>query len=432
MITAITNGRVFDGEQVREETTVVLEGTRIISVGGEPPAGAEVVDARGGTLLPGLFDAHVHTSDEALALALRFGITTELEMQGMNTKAGRAHITENDSLADVRSAGFGITPPGGHPSELMPKDFSFTGHGGETGGGPGEEKGPGGGPGEEPDRSRPREMPLMPFSTTPEEAVAFVPRLVAAGSDYIKFMVDDGTVEGHPGLPMLDQATLTAGVAEAHRNGVLTIAHTLTVDATRMAIEAGIDGFAHLFMDQPHTDEIIGLIAASGAFVIPCVVLNASMMGITGSSLAEDPRVGSRLDGPWTNTLTSSYNRYPQGRLDDVLASVKALHDAGVDLMAGTDAAPLPLPFLGGVVHGASVHQELQYLVRAGLTPVQALRAATLTPARRFGLEDRGRIAEGLRADLLLVDGDPTTTIGDTLNLRDVWRRGFRTTLADS
>ncbi|MFJ7998386.1 amidohydrolase family protein [Streptomyces sp. NPDC096310] len=417
MITAIINGRVFDGEHVLRDTTVVLNGTRIAAVGGEPPAGATLVDARGGTLLPGLFDAHVHTSDEALALALRFGITTELEMQGMNTRPGRAHITENDSLADVRSAGFGITPPGGHPSELMPKDFSPGGHGG---------------PDDQDDRPGRREMPLMPFSTTPEEAVAFIPQLVAAGSDYIKFMVDDGTVEGHPGLPMLDQATLTAGVAEAHRHGMLTVAHTLTVDATRMAIEAGIDGFAHLFMDQPHTAEIIDLIAGSGAFVIPCVVLNASMTGITGSSLAEDPRVGSRLDEAWTNTLNSSYNRYPEGKLDDVLASVKALHDAGVDLMAGTDAAPLPLPFLGGMVHGASVHQELRYLVQAGLTPVQALRAATLTPARRFGLEDRGRIAEGLRADLLLVDGDPTTAIGDTLNLRDVWRRGTRTTLSAS
>lgn len=417
MITAIINGRLFDGEHVLENTTVVLNGTRIATVGGEPPAGAGIVDARGGTLLPGLFDAHVHTSEEALALALRFGITTELEMQGMNTKTSRAHITGNDSLADVRSAGFGITPPGGHPSELMPEDFNPEGHSE---------------PDDRGDRPGLHEMPLMPFSTTPEEAVAFVPQLVAAGSDYIKFMVDDGTVEGHPGLPMLDQATLTAGVAEAHRHGMLTIAHTLTVEATRMAVEAGIDGFAHLFMDQPHTDEIIDLIAASGAFVVPCVVLNASMMGITGASLTEDPRVSSRLNEEWTNTLNSSYNRYPQGELEDVLASVKALHDVGVDLMVGTDAAPLPLPFLGGVVHGASVHQELQYLVRAGLTPIQALRAATLTPARRFGLPDRGRIAEGLRADLLLVDGDPTTTISDTLNLRDVWRRGTRTTLSAS
>ena len=414
MITAITNACVFDGERVLPGTTVVLDGPRIAAVGGEPPAGAHTLDAEGSTLLPGLLDAHVHTSEEALAVALRFGVTTELEMQGMHTRNNRAHITENDSVADVRSSGFGITPPGGHPSELFPEGFR-----------PADRGGPGAH-----DGRAPRAAPLMPFSTTPAEAVGFIPRLVAAGSDYIKFMVDDGSVEGHPGLPMLDQATLNAGVAEAHRHGMLTIAHTLTVEATRMAVEAGIDGFAHLFMDRPHTDEIIDLIVTSGAFVVPCVVLNASMMGITGSALAEDPRVSSRLDEAWAETLHSSYNRYPQGKLEDVLASVKALHDAGVDLIAGTDAS-VPLPFFGGVAHGASVHQELQYLVQAGLTPIQALRAATLTPARRFGLNDRGRIAEGLRADLLLVDGDPTTTIGDTLNLRSAWRRGTHIALAD-
>lgn len=119
------------------------------------------------------------------------------------------------------------------------------------------------------------------------------------------------------------------------------------------------------------------------------------------------------------------FGHYPQGRIEDVLGTVKALSDAGVDLLAGTDVS-VPLPFLGGLAHGASLHHELQYLVRAGLTPTQALRTATATTARRFGLNDRGRIAEGLRADLLLVDGDPTTTVSDTLNTRAVWRRGTR------
>ena len=114
-----------------------------------------------------------------------------------------------------------------------------------------------------------------------------------------------------------------------------------------MAVEAGIDGFAHLFMDQPHTDEIIGLIAASGAFVAPCVVLNASMMGVTGSDLADDPRVGSRLTPAWNETLRTSYNRYPQGALEDVLASVKALHDAGVDLLAAPTPHPCRCPSWG-------------------------------------------------------------------------------------
>ncbi|MET9501944.1 amidohydrolase family protein [Streptomyces sp. NPDC006622] len=403
-VTAITGARVFDGEKTLGVTTVLVDGGRIARIGGDVPDGAEVVDGSGATLLPGLIDAHVHTGRDALALALRFGVTTELEMQGTHTRDNRAHISEDDAVADVRSSGFGITPPGGHPSELFPEGFR-----------------PGPPPGARP-AGRP---PLMPFSTTPEEAVAFIPQLIERGSDYIKFMVDDGSVEGHPGLPMLDRATLRAGVTEAKRHGMLTVAHALTVDATRMAIEAGIDGLAHLFMDQPHTDEIIDLVKDSGVFVVPCVVLNASMMGITGSDLADDPRVASRLDAEWDNALRSSFGHYPQGKIEDVLATVKSLGDAGVDLLAGTDAS-LPLPFLGGLAHGASVHHELQYLTRAGLTPVQALRAATATTARRFGLDDRGRIAEGLRADLLLVDGDPTTTISDTLNTRAVWRRGTR------
>ncbi|XVS68042.1 amidohydrolase family protein [Actinosynnema sp. CA-299493] len=401
MRTAITNARVFDGERVLDADTVVIDGGTITSVGAVAPPGSEIVDARGGTLLPGLFDAHVHTSEEALALALRFGVTTELEMQGVHTKPNRTHITSDDGLADVRSAGFGITPPGGHPSELFPEGFR-----------------PGGG-------RRPVGEIVQPFSTTPEQAAGFIPRLVETGSDYIKFMIDDGSVEGHPGLPTLDRATVTAGVAEAHRHGMLTVAHTLTVEATRMAIDAGIDGLVHLFMDQPHTDELVDLIAASGVFVVPCVVLNASMMGITGDTLADDARVSSRLDAAWNETLRSSFNRYPRGRLDDVLRSVGALHQAGVDLLVGTDAS-MPLPFLGGLAHGASVHQELQHLVQAGLSPTDALAAATSTPARRFSLDDRGRIAEGKRADLLLVDGDPTTTISDTLNTREVWRRGTR------
>jgi imidazolonepropionase-like amidohydrolase len=224
---------------------------------------------------------------------------------------------------------------------------------------------------------------------------------------------------------VLDQATVRAGVAEAKKYGALTVAHALTVEATRTAAEAGIDGVTHVFMDQPHTAEIISLIKDSGMFVIPCVTLNASMMGITGSELADDPRVAARLDAAWDRTLRSSFNRYTQGKLQDVFDTVRALDAAGVDMLAGTDVS-VPETFFGGLAHGASLHHELQYLVAAGLTPARALRAATATTARRFRLSDRGRIAEGLRADLLLVDGDPTSNIGDTLNTRAVWRRGTR------
>lgn len=413
--TAIVGARIFDGEEVIPETSVVIGGGRILSIGGDIPSDAVVVDARGGTLLPGLIDSHVHTSLEALELALTFGVTTELEMQGMFTRAKRAQVTDDDRVADVRSAGFGITPPGGHPSELM----GDGGHDGGDGDGDGDEA-PWEAEGADADQWADI---VMPFASTPEEAVAFIPRLQATGSDYIKFMIDDGSVEGAPGLPMLDDATIAAGVEEAHRRGLLTVAHTLTVDATSSAIAGGIDGLVHLFMDRPHTPQIIDAVAASGAFVVPCVVLNASMMGIPATAFAADPRVRSKLDDAWIATLEGSFDRYPQGDLDDVLASVRALHAAGVDLLVGTDVS-FPLPMLGGMAHGASVHHELQLLVRAGLTPAEALRAATATPARRFGLDDRGRIRESLRADVVLVDGDPTTRISDTLDIRQVWRRG--------
>ena len=401
--TAIVGARVFDGEKILDTDTVLIENDIITATSGPVPADARIVDGTGATLLPGLIDAHVHTSKESLALALRFGVTTHLEMQGAHTRFRRADITDDDTLADVRSAGFGLTPPGGHPAELFPEGYR-----------------PGPPPGAPAPSGPP---PASGHATTPAEAEAAVANLVADGSDYIKFMIDDGSVEGHPGIPMLDQATLDAGVAAAHERGMLTVAHALTVDTTHMALRAGIDGLAHLFMDAPHTDALIEAIARSGMFVTPCVVLNASMMGITGAELADDPRVASRLDAAWDATLRSSFDHYPQGDLSAVLASVKALHDAGVDILVGTDAS-VPLPFMGGLAQGASVHHELQYLVRAGLTPLEALTAATATPARRFGLDDRGRIAVGLRADLLLVTGDPTTTVSDTLNTVAVWRRG--------
>jgi imidazolonepropionase-like amidohydrolase len=97
---------------------------------------------------------------------------------------------------------------------------------------------------------------------------------------------------------------------------------------------------------------------------------------------------------------------------------VRPLADAGVTLLAGTDVGT------PGTAHGASLHHELKLLVDAGLRPVEALHAATAAPARHFSLTDRGHIAPGQSADLLLVDGDPTTDITATRNIVGVWRRG--------
>jgi imidazolonepropionase-like amidohydrolase len=405
--TAVVNARIFDGETVVGHRVVLIQGGTITGFAAEPPAGAQIVDGTGATLLPGLIDAHVHTSEEGLRDALLFGVTTELEMQGDFTAEGRKAIASRDDLADVRSAGFGLTAPGGHPSELIPD---------------GPPDGASGPPPEAGSGANPAESEV----TTPEAAIVAVRLRAGQGSDYIKIMIEDGHVLGAPGLPMMSEATVRAAAREARLLGKLCVAHTLTVKATEQAVAAGIDGLAHLFIDRPHTPQIIDIVARSGAFVTPCLCLNASIMGRKdGVAFAADNRVGPRLSAAWKETLESGLDTYPRGDFDAMLATVAALHAAGVDILVGTDVS-VPWPHLGGMAHGASVHHEMQLLVKAGLSPIAALKAATSVPARRFGLSDRGRITAGARADLVLVAGDPTTRIGDSLSIREVWRRGVR------
>lgn len=397
----ITGARVFDGQRDLGVTDVVVDGTTIASVGGPAPDGAAVVDGSGATLLPGLIDAHVHTNKDSLALALRFGVTTELEMQGYWTPEQRTEVNEDDTVADVRSALIALMAKGGHPSELM-HDL------GEHDPAAGEHQG--------------WEMPSV---ATPDQARAHVQAFAQAGADYIKVMIEDGAIMGHPGLPMIDPAAIKAGVEEAHTLGLKVIAHAITLDATRQALDVGVDGLTHLFIDQRADEAIVRALADADVFVAPCLVISASLMGHNGAHLADDPRVARRLTDEWAQTLRGTFNTYPQGDFQHVLDSVSALHHSGVDILAGTDSS-VPVPTHGGVAHGVSIHQELALLVQAGLTPTAALTAATATPARRYNLIDRGRIAPGLRADLLLVNGDPQATIDHTLDIKSIWRRGTR------
>jgi imidazolonepropionase-like amidohydrolase len=110
----------------------------------------------------------------------------------------------------------------------------------------------------------------------------------------------------------------------------------------------------------------------------------------------------------------------PDLKLANAVAAVSALRRGGVSILAGTDA---PAP---GLAHGLSLHHELELLVRSGLTPLEALAAATSESARAFGFHDRGRIAVGMRADLLLINGDPSVNITATRDIVGVWKLGVR------
>jgi imidazolonepropionase-like amidohydrolase len=385
---AIRDARVFDGEQVLPKATVLVRDGRIEAVGRdlEIPAGVAIIEAAGRTLLPGLIDSHVHAWGSALADALNFGVTTTLGMFG-DPAMLRELKPHRESLAPVAfadhfSSGWLATVPGGHGTQFG--------------------------------------LPV-PTLTTPAEAAPWVEARLAEGSDYIKIVYEPKGAGGlGPPFPSLDAPTLRALVAAAQARDRLAVVHISRLEPARTALEAGADGLVHVFADRPIDDAFLALATRRRAFVTPTLAVTASAAGDgDGALLADDPRVAPFLSQEQRRTLTQSYPR----RLVFLntatgLDATRRLAAAGVDILAGSDA---PNP---GTAQGVSLHHELMLLVRAGLSPVEALVAATAVPARRFGLQDRGRIAPGLRADLLLVAGDPTADIGATLDIERVWKNG--------
>jgi imidazolonepropionase-like amidohydrolase len=383
------DARVFTGDEVLEETDVLVSGGRIAAIGRDLSApAAEVIDARGRTLLPGLIDAHTHTFGDALKEALVFGVTTSLDMftdvgMARSYRAAQQAGTAADR-ADLFSAGTLVTAPGGHGTEYG--------------------------------------VPI-PTIERPDEAQAFVDARIAEGSDWIKIVYDDGSAFGI-NWPTLDEPTLRAVIVAAHNRDKLALVHVSRAADARTALEAGADGLVHLFVDRAAGSGTAQLAKERGAFIVPTLVVLRSITGTGGGApLLEDERLLPYITPASRLLLRQAFPARTGAnapRYEHAVEAVRALHAASVPVLAGTDA---PNP---GTAHGVALHRELELLVEAGLSPVEALRAATAEPARIFGLDDRGSIAEGRRADLVLVDGDPTTDITATRAIAGVWKEGVR------
>jgi len=232
-LTAIINARIFNGEKVIDEQSVIIDGENIIAIGGEVPAGATIVNAKGATLMPGLIDSHVHTSVDGLRHALKFGVTTELEIMGGYTKNGRElELKGIDDIADVRSAGMGVTAPGGHPDELIGgdgiPDFVLKQMEKMT-----EEEKAAFIAAHEDQQKHEEESPSV---TTIQGAIKHVDEQVSQGADYVKILIEEGTVMNSPGLPVLSDDIYKAAVDEAHKLDKIVIAHVLTAESSKTAI----------------------------------------------------------------------------------------------------------------------------------------------------------------------------------------------------
>ena len=388
----ISGAKVFDGERWLGARQVWVRDGLIVAVEQQLDAPAELprIDGQGRALLPGLIDAHVHSWGQAREQMLRFGVSTGLDMFSAPTtlaeqRQQRAALAATER-ADLWSAGSLITAAGGHGTQFG--------------------------------------MAIDTLERA-EDATAMVKRRVEAGSDYIKIVYDNGHAYGRNDLPSLDRPRLQAAIKAAHAVGLKAVVHVSDLAAASEAIALGADGLVHVFHDQvldrQRDGAMLERLAKDSGFVIATLsVIDGLSSSAASEAIASDPNLSPLLDGEQKQSLA---RRFPASMQDEqhlqtAMANVRALHEAGIDVLAGSDA---PNP---GTAHGASLHGELALLVAAGLSPTEALAAATSLPAKHFGLGDRGRIAAGLRADLLLVEGDPEQHIEDSRRIVRLWKNG--------
>ncbi|MFE7740686.1 amidohydrolase family protein [Nocardia sp. NPDC057455] len=373
-----------------------IEDDRIAGVGGA--VAGEVVDLGDLVLLPGLMDMEVNLlmggrgetglassvkDDPALRVlravgnarrTLRAGFTTVRNL-GLFVKTGGYLLDVALGKAidagwiegpRIVPAGHAITPTGGHLDPTMFSAFA-------------------------PDV----------LKLTLEEGIAngvdevrkAVRYQIKHGAQLIKICVSGGVMSltGAPGAQHYSDEELRAIVDEAHRRGLKVAAHTHGADAVKHAVHAGIDCIEHGFLID---DEAIDLMVEHGTWLVPTTRL-ADAMDVSKA----DPALQAK-----------AAEMFPKAR-----TSVLAAYKAGVKIAVGTDAPAIP--------HGRNA-DELVALVERGLPPLDVLRAATVASAELVGVEDRGRLAEGLLADVIGVPGDPVRDITVTRDVRFVMKGG--------
>jgi imidazolonepropionase-like amidohydrolase len=379
-------GQVFDGERSRGAAAVLIQDGKIIDLDtswAQPPEFAEVVDfGSDACLLPGLIDAHVHLAFDASA-----DVVTSLpacdddalsdRMAAAAIRALRAGVTTVRDLGDrnylspklskrYSSAALPHIVAAGPPVTTIGGHCYFLG---------GEAEG---------------EAALR----------AAVRERADLGCDVVKVMASGGnlTVGSRPHESQYDLAALQVVVDEAHRVGLPAAAHVHAAHAVADAVEAGFDTLEHVtFFTADGVDAdpaLLDRIAASG------VVVSVTAGSAPGGS--PHPAIAQRTTA--------------------IIANHRRMFRAGATMIPGTDAGVSP----------GKPHDVLPYALRAlvdgiGMTPLQALRAATSTAASAIGLKaTKGRIASGADADVLVIRGNPLADIGSVTHVEAVFRAGIK------
>ena len=395
--TLIHGARVFDGSgKAAEVRDVLIEGDRIARVGRHlrVPEGAEVIDAEGMTLIPGLHDLHIHTRREAFRDAASLA-----QFYAPYLRAGVTSVNEfsvsGDMLAGIRA----MNAPTPHLTLAIRFGVPH-GHGTES----------------------PITNAMTWQVSTPDEAHAAMAKALAYGPDMIKVFADGWRYDDpeRPDKPSMDLPTLSAIVKDAHRAGIEVMTHTVTLAGAKLAARAGVDSLAHGVGDALVDDELIGLMEKHGMAYVATLatyeplqtrVLSADELAFLAPE--DRAREQARL------AAGEPVQPYDSKRWGIMQENIRRLHKAGIRIGVGTDTG------IEGVYPGFGALREIGWLAKLGMTPAEAIEAATRVSAEIMGRgRQEGRIGRGMRADLVLVDGRPDERIGDLYRVRRVWVSG--------
>jgi imidazolonepropionase-like amidohydrolase len=375
---------------------LVVSGGKILSVAtmaepGTIPADAERIDVRGRTILPGFVNAHGHVGDTSgLEAGPEFYRRENLERQLL--LYGRYGVTSVFSLGGDGPAGAALR--------------------------------------KEPAVGRARLFIAGPVitATTAAGAAAEVEKIAAMGVDWLKFRVDDnlGTSTKMP------KAAWKTVIDMGHARGLPVAAHLFYLDDAKDLLREGIDLVAHSVRDKPVDDEFLTLAKSRDVCVVPTLTREVSTF-VYESTPAwfddefflrhADAKVLEGLKSPARQAQirkSTSAHKY-KAALGVAADNVKRMKEGGVRLAMGTDTGP-PARF-----QGYFEHMELEMMVKAGLTPMQAIVAATGDAARCMKKADSlGVLRAGANADFVIYTEDPTRDIRGTRAIDSVWVGGAR------
>lgn len=425
----IIGGTLIDGSGAppQEGMTIVVDDGRIASVvpegAAELPDGARVVDAAGKYVVPGFADMHVHfgsggsegaestTPDRVLRQFLFYGVTTVFSVgagggDAASIRALRSRAVAGEVTAPhIYATGSMLTLPGSHPVATImrvpdgadPETYDWSTRG-------------------------------VALVETLGAARAVVRANARAGMDGIKIVIESGPTgfgDDHPQMPL---AMVAAVVEEASSLGLPVGAHVSSLDELEDAVAGGVRAILHAANEPYPGPEHWAAMREGEVFYVPTLSLFAPILSDrwTRAAAFDDPflRAGvaaktlASLEG-WRSPMASVPDAVRARFWNEGLGSIGSAHEAGVPIAVGTDTSN---PF---VFPGYSVHVELELLVEAGLSPMDALVAATRRPAEMLRKDDEfGTVEVGKRADLLVLAADPLADIRNTRSLQVVIRGG--------